>query len=105
VADNTQTETNGESDVAKLGTKKHPAVVRVRTLSHAEEIVSLCTDRGWQVIAGVEPDEPEDVSDLEKLLASGQKAAPAPRLPPKIGPNDYCPCRSGKKFKKCCGAG
>jgi preprotein translocase subunit SecA len=22
---------------------------------------------------------------------------------PKIGRNDYCPCNSGKKFKKCCG--
>ena len=105
VAVNTQTETNGESEVAKLGTKKHPAVVRVRSISRAEEIVSLCTDHGWQVIAGVEPDVAEDVSDVEKLLGRGQEAAPAPRLPPKISPNDYCPCRSGKKFKKCCGAG
>jgi hypothetical protein len=23
---------------------------------------------------------------------------------PKIGRNDPCPCGSGKKFKKCCGA-
>ncbi|MGO8735405.1 MAG: SEC-C metal-binding domain-containing protein [Terriglobia bacterium] len=22
---------------------------------------------------------------------------------PKLGPDDYCPCGSGKKFKKCCG--
>jgi uncharacterized protein YecA (UPF0149 family) len=22
---------------------------------------------------------------------------------PKVGPNDACPCGSGKKFKKCCG--
>jgi preprotein translocase subunit SecA len=22
-----------------------------------------------------------------------------------IGRNDYCPCGSGKKYKKCCGAG
>jgi uncharacterized protein YecA (UPF0149 family) len=27
-----------------------------------------------------------------------------PGLPPKINGNDYRPCRSGKKFKKCCGA-
>ncbi len=91
--------------MAKLGTKKHPAVVRVHTMSQAEEIVSLCTGHGWQVIVGVEPDKPEDVSDFEKLLARGQDApAPAPRQPPKISPNDYCPCRSGKKYKKCCGA-
>ena len=23
---------------------------------------------------------------------------------PKVGPNDPCPCGSGKKYKKCCGA-
>ncbi|MCQ2428437.1 MAG: SEC-C domain-containing protein [Clostridia bacterium] len=22
-----------------------------------------------------------------------------------MGPNDPCPCGSGKKYKKCCGAG
>ncbi|MES2321858.1 MAG: UPF0149 family protein [Pseudomonadota bacterium] len=27
------------------------------------------------------------------------------RAAPKIGRNDSCPCGSGKKFKKCCGAG
>lgn len=28
-----------------------------------------------------------------------------PRLaPPKVGRNDPCPCGSGKKYKKCCGA-
>jgi hypothetical protein len=26
------------------------------------------------------------------------------RAQPKIGPNEPCPCGSGKKFKKCCGA-
>ena len=30
---------------------------------------------------------------------------PQPRqAPPKIGRNDPCPCHSGKKYKKCCGA-
>jgi len=23
---------------------------------------------------------------------------------PKVGRNDLCPCGSGKKYKKCCGA-
>ncbi|HSF23252.1 MAG TPA: SEC-C metal-binding domain-containing protein, partial [Blastocatellia bacterium] len=27
------------------------------------------------------------------------------RAGPKAGRNDPCPCGSGKKFKKCCGAG
>ena len=29
---------------------------------------------------------------------------PTMRSGPKIGRNDYCPCKSGKKFKKCCGS-
>ena len=27
------------------------------------------------------------------------------REEPKVGRNDPCPCGSGKKYKKCCGAG
>lgn len=27
---------------------------------------------------------------------------PMRRSGPKIGPNDPCPCRSGRKYKKCC---
>jgi preprotein translocase subunit SecA len=26
------------------------------------------------------------------------------RSAPKVGRNDPCPCKSGKKYKKCCGA-
>ncbi|HYP08335.1 MAG TPA: SEC-C metal-binding domain-containing protein, partial [Bryobacteraceae bacterium] len=38
----------------------------------------------------------------------GDEAAPAEAAAPvpagKVGRNDPCPCGSGKKFKKCCGA-
>ncbi|XBO30381.1 SEC-C metal-binding domain-containing protein [Paraburkholderia fungorum] len=34
----------------------------------------------------------------QKLTATIQ------RTEPKVGRNDPCPCGSGKKFKKCCGA-
>ena len=91
--------------MSKLGSRKRPAIVRVQTATDAQDIVSFCEDHGWHVIAGVEPDEPEDLSDLEKLMNSSEKTVSTPpRLPPKISPNDYCPCRSGKKYKKCCGA-
>ena len=33
------------------------------------------------------------------------KAAMAAINVPKVGPNDSCPCGSGKKYKKCCGRG
>jgi len=32
------------------------------------------------------------------------KAKPVVREGPKVGRNDPCPCGSGKKYKKCCGA-
>ncbi len=32
-------------------------------------------------------------------------AVPVRRKVPKVGRNDPCPCGSGKKYKKCCGAG
>lgn len=86
--------------MTKLGTEKHPAVVRVTTQKRAEEIVAICNTHGWQVIAGIEPGEPEDITDVERLLNP-----PEPyRAEETIGRNDPCPCGSGKKFKKCCGA-
>jgi len=92
--------------VAKLGTHKRPAVVRVNSAERAQLIVDLCNEHGWQVIAGVEEDEPEDISDVEWLLnrlSDTPITAAKPKAPPRISGNDYCPCRSGKKFKKCCG--
>ncbi|MBF0412314.1 MAG: SEC-C domain-containing protein, partial [Desulfamplus sp.] len=44
----------------------------------------------------------------EKLILShsdeSQVNEPVKRAEPKIGRNDPCPCGSGKKYKKCCGA-
>ncbi len=49
--------------------------------------------------------------DFDDLIAdpaedSGTAAAdpPAPRRVVKVGRNDPCPCGSGRKYKKCCGA-
>ena len=90
--------------MAKLGTDKRPAVIRVQTTEEAEEIISIAEQHDWKVIVGVEPDKDEDISDLRKLIRVDAEPEAKPRLPPKISGNDYCPCRSGKKFKKCCGA-
>ena len=38
---------------------------------------------------------------LRRAVAERQQAQ---RLSPKVGRNEPCPCGSGKKFKKCCGA-
>jgi SWIM/SEC-C metal-binding protein len=84
--------------MAKLGTEKNPAIVRVQNEHRAQEIDSIFAKNGWKFILGIEPDKPEDISDLEKLLNP-----PKPVQSAKIGRNDPCPCGSGKKYKKCCG--
>ena len=39
----------------------------------------------------------------ELSRAATSRAARCGRQGKKIGPNDPCPCGSGKKYKKCCG--
>jgi hypothetical protein len=58
--------------MAKLGTKQRPAIVRVRTEARAKEVVSVFNEHGWQFILGIEPDKPENISDLKRLLKSKQ---------------------------------
>ncbi|TSJ91646.1 hypothetical protein FG002_001700 [Chitinimonas sp. BJB300] len=41
----------------------------------------------------------EDDEETER-----ESQAPIKREAPKVGRNDPCPCGSGKKYKKCCGA-
>ena len=51
--------------------------------------------------AGQKP--PGGGSDVvSEAAAEMEKAKPA-RSGPKVGRNDPCPCRSGKKYKHCCG--
>lgn len=85
--------------MAKLGSTRHPAIVRVGTEQRAEEILAVCDRHGWKVIVGLEPDQPEDISDVERLLHPPQPA----KAPIRVGRNDPCPCGSGLKYEKCCG--
>ena len=45
-----------------------------------------------------------DEGEEELALGMADKSEPIRREEPKIGRNDPCPCLSGKKYKKCCGA-
>jgi uncharacterized protein YecA (UPF0149 family) len=54
----------------------------------------------------------EKVKEFKKIhaelqrseLKAGKTLKPAPAKSEKIGRNVPCPCGSGKKYKKCCGA-
>ena len=99
---------------AKLGTEKNPVIFRVKTERRLGEIANICENHGWIFIGGLEPDETEDIREVEYMLNPGAfKEVPRIRLAriqivvreePAISRNAPCPCGSGKKYKKCCGA-
>jgi len=52
---------------------------------------------------GAQPKASDVVSEAAAAQEAKAKAKPV-RTGPKVGRNDPCPCGSGKKYKKCCGA-
>jgi SWIM/SEC-C metal-binding protein len=64
-----------------------------------QEVSAIFEEKGWKYIIGLEPDKPEDITDLEILLNTPETVS----VEKKVGRNDPCPCGSGKKYKKCCG--
>lgn len=77
--------------------RKNPMVLRVRTQERAGKILDECEKRGYKAIIGIEPDKPEDISDLERKLNAVPVVADQ-----KTGRNELCPCGSFRKYKKCC---
>jgi len=57
-------------------------------------------------LAGLQPQEQEPGAVAESGPAAAQRPRQAPVVHqgPRVGRNDPCPCGSGKKYKKCCGA-
>ena len=84
--------------MARLGSRKQPVVLRVRTQERAAELFVMCQELGVHVIVGVEPGKPEDITDLDRILNPQEPI----RVENRIGRNDPCPCGSGRKAKKCC---
>jgi len=83
---------------AKLGTEKNPAVVTVQTESRFKEVTSAFEEKGWKYRIEVQPDKPEDITDLTRLLNPLKPTI----VGNKVGRNEPCPCGSGKKYKNCC---
>lgn len=83
----------------KLGTEKNPAVVNVQTEERVKELESVFEENGWEYTIELEPDKPENITDLEILLNPVERRI----AEKKVGRNEPCPCGSGKKYKKCCG--
>lgn len=77
---------------------KHPGQWQDFSQTHAP-IDDVASRTQWLDEA---PEKPEPLPPLpeERVVADSFATYLAP---PKVGRNDPCPCRSGKKFKKCCG--
>jgi SWIM/SEC-C metal-binding protein len=81
-----------------LGTEKNPAVVTVQTENRFKEVTAAFEQRGWKYRIELEPDKPEDITDLTRLLNPPKQRI----VEQKVGRNEPCPCGSGKKYKNCC---
>ena len=103
-----------------------PEIRRVRRLEARRGTLTMENDPFAQIsqytLVGADKQQDRSFSsfDTSKFALAGQdsdaqpgdeqqetrrvKRAPIRKTAPKVGPNDPCPCGSGKKYKKCCGA-
>jgi hypothetical protein len=75
---------------------------------HDPLITDIAKNMGWMQCFRKQKDYERQRDFEEDLLgprSSEYITAPFRRTAPKVGRNEPCPCGSGKKFKKCCGAG
>ncbi len=73
----------------------------------AHEWLSLTDADRKHLIANADQVIGDAVNEMAEYYGLAEPSAPAMpmvRSAPKIGRNDPCPCGSGKKYKKCCGA-
>ena len=76
-----------------------------------DEMTATIRENTVRMMLTIMPRRREDVERkaVAKVTATSAggddtvKATPV-RKSNKVGPNDPCPCGSGKKYKKCCGA-
>ena len=54
--------------MGKLGTSGNPIRIRVTNEKRMEEVVGICEKNNWIYICGIEPEHPEDISELEYML-------------------------------------
>ena len=84
---------------------------RMESYDMFDEMTATIRENTVRMVLTIMPRRQEDVERkaVAKVTATSSggdntvKAAPV-RKGNKIGPNDPCPCGSGKKYKKCCGA-
>jgi len=78
-----------------------------------QSMIDRVKEETLNVLFRVQFSEPEHIESKrpkeEELVFSGGDSAPRKKMPvrrveKKVGRNELCPCGSGKKYKRCCGA-
>lgn len=99
------TKTMGRVQSARLGTKKAPAKISVKSDERKQELQAIFTENKWVAEIDVDAEKAENIADLEFLQSQlAQNNTGRAVSTKKASRNDPCPCESGKKYKKCCGA-
>ena len=88
------------NNTLRLGTRKAPAQISVQTQEREQELAAVFEKNGWVCVIEVNSEQDENIRDLESL----QNKQPRAVSTKKANRNDPCPCGSGRKYKKCCGA-
>ena len=84
----------------RLGTRKAPALISVQTEERKQELTADFAKNGWHCVIEVNAEQDENTRDLDILQNKLITVVSTKRA----NRNDPCPCQSGKKYKKCCGA-
>ncbi len=66
-------------------------------------VESICEDT-VRMLFTIQVRRADNAPKREQVLKETPQTAPTRSVKSKPGPNDPCPCGSGKKYKKCCGA-
>ena len=94
----------GFDDVERdLAMGKERILARLADNPHRRLVEDTVAEMGWWACFR------EDRAKNTTRVAPNSKLSPTPssrisRATPKVGRNEPCPCGSGKKYKKCCGA-
>jgi len=102
-----------EGFMQMLSTISHQFVgqlMRVQSRNAAEETARLQRQMAQKAAQAHEGRADAEGRPQQEAAAPSRQAAPPPRQAaqregPRVGRNDPCPCGSGKKYKKCHGAG
>lgn len=86
--------------------QKNPVVeYRMEGFDMFDAMVDAIREDTVRMLFTIQVRKTGDAPKREQVLNEGAQHHNMQRKVTKIGPNDPCPCGSGKKYKKCCGAG